>query len=75
MDRKFWKKYFSNSIESLSNREFEEAQLLINGYGNLEISNKLDVQMSTVITYKNGIFEKLSVNNIVALSDLFKENE
>ena len=75
LDRKFWKKYFSNSIESLSNREFEEAQLLINGYGNLEISNKLEVQMSTVSTYKNRIFEKLSVNNIVALSDLFKENE
>ena len=68
------KKYLSNSIDSLSNREFEVAQLLINGFGNLEISNKLEVQMSTVSTYKNRIFEKLSVNNIVALSDLFKEN-
>ena len=67
------KKYFSNSIDSLSNREFEVAQLLINGYGNLEISNKLNVQMSTVSTYKNRVFEKLNVTNVVALSNIFKE--
>jgi DNA-binding NarL/FixJ family response regulator len=67
------KKYFSNAIDSLSNRELEVAQLLINGYGNLEISNKLDIQMSTVSTYKNRVFEKLNVNNVVALSDMFKD--
>lgn len=67
------KKNTLTTIESLSNREFEIAQLLINGYGNLEISNKLDIQMSTVSTYKNRIFEKLNISNIVALSDLFKE--
>ena len=75
LNTKSGKKYFTNSIDALSNREFEVAQLLINGYGNLEISNKLEVQMSTVSTYKNRIFEKLSVNNIVALSDLFKEKK
>lgn len=64
----------SNTLENLSNREFEIAQLLINGYGNLEISNKLEIQMSTVSTYKNRIFEKLDVNNVVALSKLLKEN-
>ena len=37
-----------SSIESLSNREFEIAQLLINGYGNLEISNLLNIKMSTI---------------------------
>ncbi|WP_395061305.1 response regulator [Flavobacterium sp.] len=71
---KVGKKQLVNSIESLSNREFEIAQLLITGLGNLEISNKLDIQMSTVSTYKNRIFEKLSINNVVSLSDLFKEN-
>ncbi|MEC4003028.1 response regulator transcription factor [Flavobacterium sp. SUN052] len=69
------KKKLVNSIESLSNREFEIAKLLIDGYGNLEISNKLDIQMSTVSTYKNRIFEKLSINNIVSLSQLFNEAE
>ncbi|MBY0485855.1 MAG: hypothetical protein K2P85_01490 [Flavobacteriaceae bacterium] len=30
--------------------------------------------MSTVSTYKNRVFEKLDINNIVALSSFFKEN-
>ena len=68
------KKRLSNSIHILSNREFEIAQLLISGYGNLEISNKLNIKTSTVSTYKNRIFEKLSINNVVSLSDLFKED-
>ncbi len=75
INAKSGKKYSANSIDALSTREFEVAQLLISGYGNLEISNKLEVQMSTVSTYKNRIFEKLGINNIVALSDLFKEKE
>lgn len=68
------KRSSKTSIDSLSNREFEIAQLLINGYGNLEISNKLDIQMSTVSTYKNRLFEKLGINNIVSLSELFKSD-
>lgn len=63
-----------NPIETLSNREFEIAKMLLNGSGNLEISNKLNIQMSTVSTYKSRVFEKLSVNNLVALSDVFKDN-
>jgi hypothetical protein len=43
-------------------------------YGNLEISNKLEIQMSTVSTYKNRIFDKLDINNVVVLSKLLKEN-
>ena len=58
------KKSLLKTIENLSNREFEIAKLLINGYGNLEISNKLEIQMSTVSTYKNRIYEKLSISNI-----------
>ncbi|MFY7740540.1 MAG: response regulator [Flavobacterium sp.] len=69
------KKRSSSAIDSLSNREFEIAKLLISGEGNLEISNKLNIQMSTVSTYKNRIFEKLNISNIVSLSELFKENE
>lgn len=63
-----------NPIDSLSNREFEIARMLIDGCGNLEIANKLNIQMSTVSTYKNRVFEKLDINNIVALSTFFKEN-
>jgi DNA-binding NarL/FixJ family response regulator len=62
-----------NPISRLSNREYEIAKLLINGYGNLEISNKLNIKMTTVSTYKNRVFEKLNINNIVALAAIFNQ--
>jgi DNA-binding NarL/FixJ family response regulator len=68
------KKIVSNPIEILSNREFEIAKMLIDGCGNLEIANRLNIQMSTVSTYKNRVFEKLDISNIIALSTFFKDN-
>jgi DNA-binding NarL/FixJ family response regulator len=65
-------KQSDNPLELLSNRELEIARLLVIGDGNLEIANKLDLQNSTVSTYKSRIFEKLSINNTVALVSLFK---
>lgn len=64
----------SNPIDRLSNREFEVAKMLVEGVGNLEIANKLNIQMSTVSTYKVRVFEKLEINNVVALSKYFKTN-
>ncbi len=61
-----------NPSEILSNREFEVAQLLINGLGITEIANNLNLQLSTVSTYKNRIFEKLNLTNIVQLIDKFR---
>ena len=63
-----------NPVDLLSSREYEIANLLIKGFGNLEISNKLNIQMSTVSTYKNRIFEKLHINNIVTLSEIMNIN-
>jgi len=62
----------TNPLERLSNRELEISRLLVNGYGNLEIANHLNIQMSTVSTYKGRIFEKLDIKNVVSLADLFK---
>lgn len=61
-----------NPTEILSNREFEVAQMLISGHGVSEISSILKLQMSTVSTYKNRIFEKLNIINIVQLIDKFR---
>ena len=74
LKNKINKKYSANPIETLSNREFEIAKMLVDGCGNLEIANKLKIQMSTVSTYKNRVFEKLNINNIVVLSSFFKQN-
>ncbi len=62
----------ANPLERLSNRELEISRLLVNGYGSLEIANHLNIQMSTVSTYKGRIFEKLDIKNVVSLADLFK---
>lgn len=66
------KKESDNPLDVLSNREIEIARLLVKGEGNLEIANRLSLQNSTVSTYKNRIFEKLSISNTVALVSLFQ---
>lgn len=58
-----------NPLEKLSTREFEIAKLMTEGYGNTEICMVLDLQKSTVSTYKNRVFEKLEIKN---LTDLIK---
>ena len=64
-----------NPMDILSKREHQIAQLLINGNGNLEISNMLDIHMSTVSTYKARVFEKLKISNLVELINLYKTFE
>jgi DNA-binding NarL/FixJ family response regulator len=61
-----------NPVEKLSSREYEIFKLLADGYGNLEISNKLSIQMSTVSTYKKRIFQKLEVSNIAELIKVYE---
>jgi len=62
----------TNSLQQLSNREFEIAKLLVKGYGNSEISAELDLQKTTVSTYKNRIFEKLEIHNVPELIQVFQ---
>lgn len=61
-----------NPIEQLSNRELEVARMLIKGYGNLEISDLLNIKKTTVSTFKNRIFEKLEIDNLATLIELFR---
>lgn len=60
-----------NPIEKLSSREFEIAKLMAEGYGNTEICMVLDLQKSTVSTYKNRVFEKLEITKITDLVKIF----
>lgn len=60
-----------NPFDKLSKREIEIVKLLVKGDGNLEISNYLGIQMSTVSTYKNRVFEKLKINNLVELIEKY----
>lgn len=60
-----------NPIDHLSERELEVARLMVKGLGNLEISNVLNLQKTTVSTYKKRIFEKLQIDHLAALIELF----
>lgn len=53
----------ANPFDQLSDREMTVLHYLLQGLRVKEISNKLDLRMSTVATYKVRIFEKLGVDN------------
>lgn len=63
----------SQLFKKLSNREFEIARLMIKGYGNLEITNELNLKASTVSTFKSRIFHKLNIINVIQLANKFDE--
>jgi len=59
--------------EILSERELQVFNLLAKGNGNLEVANILDIQESTVGTYKRRIYQKLKITNIVELLAIYNE--
>lgn len=63
----------THTVEKLSKREFQIFKLLAEGNGNIEISNILDLRMSTISTYKKKIFEKLQVKNVVDLVRIYDD--
>jgi two-component system invasion response regulator UvrY len=54
---------------TLSKREKEIMELLLNGENNKSISKALSLKSNTVSTYKKLIFYKVGVSNLI---DLFK---
>lgn len=64
-----------NPLETLSEREKEIFDLLVKGYGNIEISNELNLHLSTVSTYKARIYKKLNIKNAVDLVRLGERNQ
>lgn len=63
-----------NPLQRLTKRELQIAEMYAKGLGNLEIANILDVKQNTISTIKKRIFEKLDIDNIVELINLFKTN-
>ena len=59
-----------NPFNKLSPREFEIANLLLSGKTISQISQALQLGVSTVGTHKSRIFEKLRVNNLLQMKDL-----
>jgi DNA-binding NarL/FixJ family response regulator len=66
------KEYMPDPVVTLSPRETDVLNLLKEGLGTAKIAEKLNLQLSTVSTYKARIFEKLGVKNIVELINKIK---
>ncbi|MES2772748.1 MAG: response regulator transcription factor [Bacteroidota bacterium] len=60
----------ADPFSKLTSKEFQVAMHFINGLGNSEICETMNLQSSTVATYKIRIFEKINVRNIHELVQL-----
>lgn len=60
--------------DKLSNRELIVLQQLLKGMSNKEISDLMLLSNKTISTYKQRIFEKLNVSNIIDLADVAKRH-
>ncbi|WP_185247083.1 response regulator transcription factor [Chryseobacterium bernardetii] len=60
-------------LEILSEREQQVFDLLAKGNGNLEIANTLNIEESTVGTYKRRVYQKLKITNLVELLEIYNE--
>lgn len=52
----------------LSNREIEVMALIVQGYINKEIADRLNIGLSTVITHRKNIMDKLGLKSVSALT-------
>lgn len=59
-------------LNLLSHREFQILSLLAEGKTNIDISDELSLQKSTVSTYKKRIMVKLNVDNNIGLVDAYR---
>lgn len=52
----------------LSNREIEVMSLIVQGYINKEIADRLNIGLSTVVTHRKNIMEKLGARSVSSLT-------
>ncbi|MGO1728827.1 MAG: response regulator transcription factor [Flavobacteriaceae bacterium] len=62
----------TSTLKSLTNRELQVANKLIDGLPIKEISNELNLHTSTVSTYKNRVFQKLYIKSIPELVQVLR---
>lgn len=58
----------SQTQQVLTRREVEVMSLIVQGYINKEIADKLHIGLSTVITHRKNIMEKLGIKSVSALT-------
>lgn len=60
-----------NPIDALSDRELEVVEYVAMGMGAKEIARKMNLDITTISTYRRRAFEKLDVQNTIELKDKF----
>lgn len=60
-----------NPLDALSDRELEVVEYITTGMSTSEIARRLDLDLSTVSTYRRRLFKKLEVQNTIELNDKF----
>ena len=61
-------KMASGREKPLSDREIEVLSLIVQGFINKEIADRLNIGLTTVITHRKNIMEKLGVRSVSALT-------
>lgn len=62
----------ANPFQKLSERELEVSKLMCEGYTTKMIAQKVNLQLSTISTYKTKIYEKLQITSVIELFELSK---
>jgi DNA-binding NarL/FixJ family response regulator len=62
----------SSKSNLLSQREFEIAMLMVQGYSTAKISNKLSLVPSTISTYKKRLFNKTNSSNVIDIAKFLR---
>ena len=62
------KKDGGENAQRLSDREIEVLALVAQGFINKEIADRLNIALSTVVTHRKNITEKLGMNSVSALT-------
>jgi DNA-binding NarL/FixJ family response regulator len=52
----------------LSDRELEVMSLIVQGFINKEIAEKLNISLATVVTHRKNIMDKLGMKSVSALT-------
>ena len=58
----------TNSVTPLSTREIEVLSLIVKGYINKEIADKLHLSLPTIITHRKNLMAKLDIHSVSALT-------
>lgn len=63
--------FTGNPLDLLSDRELEVAEYLAAGVGTKEIARRMNLDITTISTYRRRAFEKMEVENIIELKEKF----